>query len=118
MQRYMTYVFNLAYSGKVDTWDFQLHFSLLFQNGLSIVPEVNLVSNIGTSGTHTGQANNKKNKALFFPVFPLDTEKLSHPKHIFPNLIYEKHFFSKNFRRLFLKRVKGKLISEIRKIFT
>lgn len=44
-----------AWSGKVDTWDYQWWFSVHANNGLSIAPTINLVKNIGFShdSTHT-----------------------------------------------------------------
>ena len=42
-------------SGEIDTWDHQWTFSCWAQNGLAIVPDINLVSNIGfgENSTHT-----------------------------------------------------------------
>ena len=42
-------------SGEIDTWDHQWTFSCWAQNGLAIVPDINLVSNIGfgEDSTHT-----------------------------------------------------------------
>jgi hypothetical protein len=44
--------------GKVDTWDYQWIMACFFQNGLAILPNVNLVSNIGfgADATHTFSA--------------------------------------------------------------
>lgn len=41
--------------GRTDVWDFQWEYAQQLQGGLTIVPEVNLVRNIGrTDGTHIG----------------------------------------------------------------
>ena len=47
--------FDAVWSGKVDTWDVQWVFSVMIQHGLSIMPAVNLVSNIGfgAAAVHT-----------------------------------------------------------------
>lgn len=47
--------FEDVYLGKIDTWDIQWTFCCLVNNGLSIVPHKNLISNIGFSSdsTHT-----------------------------------------------------------------
>ena len=52
---YWNRIFEKTASGEVDTWDYQWMFACWSQNGLSIVPSANLVSNIGfsTDGTHT-----------------------------------------------------------------
>lgn len=44
-----------THTGQLDTWDYQWSFTLLVQSGLSIMPNVNLISNIGFGGeaTHT-----------------------------------------------------------------
>ncbi|MBD1874002.1 acyltransferase [Nodosilinea sp. FACHB-131] len=44
-----------TYSGEIDTWDYQWLFARLIQSGLSIVPSVNLVANLGfrEDATHT-----------------------------------------------------------------
>jgi len=53
--KYWTKYFEDTYTGKIDTWDYEWVFACWIQNGLSIMPNVNLVSNIGfdTCGTHT-----------------------------------------------------------------
>lgn len=47
--------FDRVFRGKIDTWDYQWSFTRLKNQGLSIVPAVNLVKNIGfgTEATHT-----------------------------------------------------------------
>lgn len=47
--------FDRTYLGEIDTWDIQWIFARLLQSGLSIVPSLNLVSNIGLDdeATHT-----------------------------------------------------------------
>jgi hypothetical protein len=50
-----TKIFQNVVDGGVDTWDYQWHFACWLQHGLAIVPNVNLVSNIGfdEDATHT-----------------------------------------------------------------
>ena len=50
-----THIFEQTYQGNIDTWDYQWLFTVLINNGLSIIPETNLISNIGFGGeaTHT-----------------------------------------------------------------
>ena len=52
--RYWDYKFQQTYSGHVDTWDYAWTLACWLQNGLSILPSTNLVSNIGfdAGGTH------------------------------------------------------------------
>jgi hypothetical protein len=44
-----------VYDNKIDAWDYQWTFTCWWQNGLSIIPETNLVNNIGfgEDATHT-----------------------------------------------------------------
>ena len=46
-----------VFSGGIDSWDYQWTFTCIMQHGLAIMPNVNLVSNIGfgADATHLGQ---------------------------------------------------------------
>ena len=60
-------------SGKIDTWDYQWTFTCWEKNGLSILPDINLVSNIGfgKNATHTKKFNpvsNIPNQEIRFPL--------------------------------------------------
>ncbi|WP_259246572.1 hypothetical protein [Salinibacter ruber] len=57
----------------LDTWDYQWHFEVMRRSGLAVVPEVNLVSNIGfgEKATHTNQRNGNKES--------IDTRQVSFP---------------------------------------
>ena len=66
--------YDAAYSGKIDTWDLQWAFTRLLNSGLSAVPAVNLVSNIGfdADATHTTSADDPRSRLQTFPLrFPL-----------------------------------------------
>jgi hypothetical protein len=65
--------YDAVYRGKVDTWDMQWSFARIIQSGLSVVPAVNLVSNIGfgPDATHTRKSAS--------PVAALPTEAMSFP---------------------------------------
>lgn len=54
-RRYWNSRFNSVASGKLDTWDYQLAFMHWRNNLLSVIPSVNLISNIGfgPDATHT-----------------------------------------------------------------
>jgi hypothetical protein len=75
--------FDKAYNNYVDSWAYRWTFSCWQQNGLSILPEVNLVSNIGfgTNSTHTKDRLNSYSKMTTQKIeFPL-----LHPPQIMPN---------------------------------
>lgn len=54
-QKMWTDKFDEIYSGKIDTWDYQWGFALLANRGLGIIPNTNLITNIGfrEDATHT-----------------------------------------------------------------
>ncbi len=54
-RRRWTSIFDRLHRGDIDTWDYQWVFATWLHGGISIVPEVNLVSNLGFSAeaTHT-----------------------------------------------------------------
>jgi hypothetical protein len=53
--RYWSQIFDQMYKDEIDTWDYQWIFSCWSQNALTVVPEINLISNIGygADATHT-----------------------------------------------------------------
>ncbi len=53
--KYWSKIFETAYRNKIDSWAYRWTFSCWIQNGLTVLPNVNLVSNIGFDGdaTHT-----------------------------------------------------------------
>ncbi len=44
---YWTHVFDTCYNKEVNTWDFQWNFASFLHGGISIIPNVNMVRNIG-----------------------------------------------------------------------
>lgn len=71
---YWTKQFKRIYSGEIDTWDFQLLFSCIVQNALIVVPNVNLVTNIGfgSEGTYCKDQGSKRANMKIEPMtFPL-----------------------------------------------
>lgn len=54
-QRYWRNCFEKTWRGEVDTWDYQWHYTVMRRRGLSVVPRVNLITNVGhgPEATHT-----------------------------------------------------------------
>ena len=74
-------VFGWVKAGKIDTWDYQLVFLNFFNNGLSIMPNYNLITNIGfgVSSTHT------HDPASQYANIPLQQlGEITHPLYILP----------------------------------
>jgi len=71
---YWTAIFDSVAQGKVDTWDYQWTLTCWLNNGLTCIPNVNLVSNIGfgVQSTHTPDANsalaNLPTREMEFPI--------------------------------------------------
>jgi hypothetical protein len=55
VQAHFTKIFEMMHGKPIDTWDYQLFFKIVEQQGLCINPNVNLVTNIGfgPEATHT-----------------------------------------------------------------
>jgi hypothetical protein len=70
----LTAVFDSVHSGRVDTWDYQWSFAARLNNRLSIVPNQNLISNIGfgEDATHTknvvSMLSNLPTQEMVFPL--------------------------------------------------
>ncbi|OXB04806.1 nucleotide-diphospho-sugar transferase [Flavobacterium pectinovorum] len=95
-------IFNKLLKNEIDTWDYQWTITNFFNNGLSIIPNVNLISNIGfgANATHTDNSNDAFSN--------LKTEKLlqiTHPLVMLPNK--EADFFTLN-REFKVKKRKRK----------
>jgi hypothetical protein len=84
---YYTNMFQAVYSKRINTWDIQWVYSCIFNNGLSIVPGKNLISNIGTEGTHTGVK-----PSIFVNMHreEIDINNIKHPIFVIPNILYNK----------------------------
>lgn len=84
-QKYWTYIFLNVSNGKIDTWDYQWTYVVLANSGLSILPNKNLISNIGfgPDATHTVNLESEQSKLTRYDMsFPLKT-----PSFIIQNAI-------------------------------
>ena len=83
----------VANRGHVDWWDYQWDFARYTHNGLSIVPQKNLVKNLGfgENATHT---TNSQVKSAFLEAEEIDFP-LTHPKHIMRDIESDKRYFTK-----------------------
>jgi hypothetical protein len=83
LAHYWEQCFDGVAAGKIDTWDYQWMYCMWAGNGLSIVPDVNLVTNIGfgPAATHTLTADDRHvvpSRAMEFP--------LRHPQKVMPSV--------------------------------
>ena len=105
---YITTMFDLIQHQRIDTWDIQWFYTCLFNNGLSIVPHVNLITNIGGAvGTHTIDGLSEPP----LPTWPLDATALRHPKQVFADRVYDTALFQARLRTSLIKRAWRKVLA-------
>jgi hypothetical protein len=111
-QTYWQNSFQWVHEGSLDTWDVSWTFTALTHGLLQVVPNVNLISNIGfgADATHThvvGVHANLPTQAIEFP--------LRHPAFVLPNIEADRYiasdqlapsFYTRQWRRI--KRLLGK----------
>lgn len=103
MRKYYSVMFDRVFRNKLNTWDHQLSYTILKNNGLCIIPNVNLVENIGfTSGTHTAYdhfsflkklAVKRLYKKLTANPKKIITVPLRHPETIIPAYEADHRYF-------------------------
>lgn len=73
-QAYWTPMFNAAHAGQIDSWDYGWTFACWARSGLAVLPERNLVSNIGfgPQSTHTVDEDSWQANLRVWPMaFPM-----------------------------------------------
>jgi hypothetical protein len=74
-------IFNEVKAGKINSWAYPLDFANFFNNGLIIIPNENLISNIGFSSTATNTLH-ENNVYANIPI--VEIGEISHPIFILP----------------------------------
>jgi hypothetical protein len=100
--------FEEVYQGKIDTWDLQWAFTRLLQSGLSIIPSVNLVSNIGFTedATHTKTSDDPRaGLATYEMALPLKPPVGAIADQDYLRLCYEK-FEDSSLKARVLRKIK------------
>ena len=89
--RFRNYLYENTKKKKIITWDYQWDFSVRFNKGYSIRPNLNLIKNVGfnKTGTNTKYAHKKIKNINFF-----DMKKIIHPKKIKFNYYIDKEIFT------------------------
>lgn len=100
-------------SENAKTWDFQWWFARTINDGLTIIPCVNLVSNIGfdAGAVHTTAAAANVN----LPTFPLEFP-LKSPDYVIEDKDFDKQMYNLIFRGSIKTRVKRRIKSIFRSI--
>jgi hypothetical protein len=108
---YWKKIFERVHRGEIDTWDYQLGFANFVEGRMSILPAVNMISNIGfgENATHTTGDSELANLARNPIVFPL-----MHPPGVFKNIQADQFSEINCFRVTLLKRIRNKLAGWLR----
>lgn len=103
---YWSKIFQSVYNQEINTvWDYQWTFSCWIQNSLSIVPQVNLVSNIGFDSDGTNTTGKQTNYTRKFANMPTEAVNfpLKHPtlmvRHMEADNFTQKEMFMLGFAR-------------------
>jgi hypothetical protein len=104
--QYWTELFEAVYSDRINTWDYQWTFACWIQSGLTVLPNVNLVSNIGfgEDATHTTKANQLGNLPITAMRFPL-----KHPPFIIRDSQADKLSYQRTDQLGLLTKLKAEL---------
>ncbi len=93
--KYWEKIFDLTYENKINTWDYAWTACAWYNNQLSIIPPVNLISNIGFGPEATWTVKSKNSKYLK----PNNLKSKNFKKQkIIQNKIYDNEVFLKHFR--------------------
>jgi hypothetical protein len=103
-------IFELMRTDPVDTWDYQWSFCQWYNKGLSIMPNVNLVSNIGhgVDATHT---KDFVEGILEHPIQALP--EIKHPTKIALQRTADNHSFYTNFEKRKPNYLKRKIFEKL-----
>jgi len=78
IKKYWHHMFKHTHAGAINTWAYPWFFTCLTQSGLTIAPNVNLVSNIGFGADATNHHNSSSLHIANLPTVPLSLP-LVHP---------------------------------------
>lgn len=92
IQNYWLYIFDEVYNNKIDTWDYQWTYAIWNNNGLCILPNINLVSNIGFGK----EAIHTKTYHKFSNIKTGEIKNISHPEFLDQDVAADE-YFNKNF---------------------
>jgi hypothetical protein len=95
--------FQSVYDSRMDTWDYQWTLRCFAQGQISVMPNVNLISNIGfgENATHTFGDSIYANMPISEVVFPL-----IHPEIFRPNANADAYTANSNFKSTYFQRFK------------
>lgn len=100
----LTDIFESVYQEKIDTWDYQWAFASRINGRISVMPNVNLICNIGfgVQASHTTVESEFANLPLVSIIFPLN-----HPSMFFASKTLDHIFNQRVARQSLTKRIKS-----------
>ncbi|CAN4275606.1 GT4_BshA-like domain containing protein [Methylophilaceae bacterium] len=103
---YFAETFEKVHQGKIDTWDYQWNFASRLNGRIAVMPNINMISNIGfgDDATHTTGGSGLADMAVEEMVFPL-----KHPKAVFASITLDKRFSNLFSKTSLIKRIKTSL---------
>ncbi|WP_295651528.1 nucleotide-diphospho-sugar transferase [uncultured Mucilaginibacter sp.] len=107
-------IFEVLKAKKINTWDYQLAFTNFMKKGLSVMPNVNLVSNIGfgSGATHTSDIENEN------AGIPLSNiNDIIHPKNMLPEKEADMFTLNKDFNVEARKKKDKTLKARFKRLF-
>lgn len=96
--RYWTNIFKKMKAKSIDTWDYQWTFTMWYNNWLTILPNKNLISNIGfgKDATHTTAENqfaNMKTEILILKKHPLNIKISKEADNYTQSRVFKENIF-------------------------
>ena len=87
------HVFENTWNGNIRSWDYQFDFGRVTEHGVNIIPNVNLIRNIGfgAEGTHTVNENDRRNKSHLLEL----KVPLTHPRHMLVDAMRDHEYFKR-----------------------
>jgi FkbM family methyltransferase len=107
--KYYNDIFTLTKNGAIDTWDYKWKFSIWHEGGNSIIPNRNLVANVGfeQSSTHTSTSPRDYDKIRLESIkdldHPLSNDINYKADYFYFNFFLKKNLFSSQIGYLFKK---------------
>ncbi len=92
----------VAVSNKKHTWDYQWQYTLFKEKGLAVVPDVNMILNIGPDGVHSNSSKQQRSVAEYTYDRKLNNWKLyKHPVTVIQNKMYDDYHMDHHFFRFY-----------------
>lgn len=90
---YRKSIYDASFKNKIDAWSYAWSFARIINSGLSVVPSVNLIKNLGfgSDSSHTKSRKNAFSSQKIYSIkFPL-----KEPEYIIADRVFDKKYFLK-----------------------